>query len=236
MQTTSRNHTDEKAGYPVNMPSPPIYTAWISISLILVISLMSLAGWFFSIDWLKSLGQTSAGMRIIVALCFLVTSASLLLINTRRHGRFEITIPVITGIFLTSIGLLTIYCWFFTMVYSNEAALSNWPVFSLFLSPNERMPVLSALIFLFTGIVLCLLAQNNHSYSNIAHILFILPTIAGYMIPVSYLLNGISIHQFFSSPVALNSGIAFCAVSFTVYILRPETIVMKVFTSKNSGV
>ena len=56
-----------------------------------------------------------------------------------------------------------------------------------------------------------------------------------YLVPVSYLLNVISVHQFFDTAVALNSGIAFCAICLAIFLIRPDTWLMNVFTSKNSG-
>jgi PAS domain S-box-containing protein len=79
------------------------------------------------------------------------------------------------------------------------------------------------------------LAADNPIASNVAHIICLPVSVAGYLIPVSYMLNVYSIHPFSDNPLALNSGIAFCAVCAAVYMMQPDTWLMRVFTSNNSG-
>jgi len=181
------------------------------------------------------MGQNWTPMKIISALCFIVTSLALTIIFTKRPVVIKTSGPVIIGILLILVSVLTIISWFYVNVTGHEAALTILPIWNLFLSALTRMSLLSAFIFLSTGIIIILLAFEDRITANIAHLLFIPSVIAIYMIPVSYLLNVTSIHQFLNVPVALNTGIAFCAVCTAVYIMRPDTLFMRVFISKFSG-
>jgi PAS domain S-box-containing protein len=109
------------------------------------------------------------------------------------------------------------------------------PVLEFFLSPEKRMALLSAYILSITGIVLILFALENTAASNIALVLFFPAAIASYLVPVSYLLNVTSIHKFLTTPVALNSGIAFCAVSIVVYLIKPGTWFRRVYNRTTPG-
>jgi hypothetical protein len=99
---------------------------------------------------------------------------------------------------------------------------------------ESEWPCYRQLSFFF-GIILILITSDRPVASAVAHTLCFGSSIASYVVPASYLLNVISVHQFFDTAVALNSGIAFCAVCLAIFLIRPDTWLMNVFTSKNSG-
>ena len=229
------NHTKKSGQDTGNLSHSLQMIVWISIILVFIISILDLIGWITGISWLKSAGPYWEPMRIITALCFIFASLGLLIIFTKRPELIKTIFPVVSGIFMIIVSLLTVFSWLHEAATGHEASITTFPIFDLFLTPVNRMALLSAFIFLLTGIILIILTSYSQGASNIAHILCFPAAVAGYMIPVSYILRIYTIHEFLGTPVALNSGIAFCAVCVAVYLMRPNTWIMKVFTTKNTG-
>ncbi len=208
---------------------------WISIILAVVISILDLIGWITGITLLKSWDPYWTPMKIITALGLIFTSLALIVLFTKKPKANNKIFPVIIGFFLFVIGLLTAFGWLFEGATGHESSITTFPVFRLFLSPENRMALLSGFVFTLTGIIVIMLTPDNHVYSNIAHVLCFPVAIAGYMVPVSYILGVYSFHQFLGTPVALNTGIAFCAICIAIYFIRPKTWLMRVLTSRDSG-
>jgi signal transduction histidine kinase len=97
------------------------------------------------------------------------------------------------------------------------------------------MPLLTAVIFLFISCILFLLSTKNKLAFEFAHFLIFPAALASYFVPVSYILDVYSIPELPNIPMALNTGISFCALCFAALLVRPETWLMKVFTSGNMG-
>jgi PAS domain S-box-containing protein len=208
---------------------------WICIIIVLIISFLDLVGWITGIAWLKSIEPYWVAMQVTVAMCFIFTASALAIILAKRPVAIKTSGPVITGSFLILVSLLTIISYLHVKWTGHEASFTIIPVFNLFFQPATRMPLLSAFIFLLTGIILILLALDTPSATNVVHILFFPVAVVSYLVPVSYFLNVHSLNEFLGSPVALNTGIAFCSVCIAVYVLRPDTWLMRVFISKDSG-
>ncbi len=235
MEAINSNYSSDKELVTAGLTPALRRTVWISISAVFILGLIDLAGWVTDIDLFKSIIPGWEAMRVITAMCFMFTAIALLMVFTRRPALISSKGTVIIGTFLIACGLLTAFCWLFLKIEGYEASITTLPVLSSFLNAAGRMALLTAILFLLTGVVLILLTFDNPVASNIAHTLCFVSAIASYMVPASYLLNVISVHQFFDTAVALNSGIAFCAVCLAIFLMRPDTWLMNVFTSKNSG-
>ncbi len=217
----------------INQTHPVDNIVWASIAICFVISILDLAGWITGVDWLKSFGPYRAEMQAIVALCFILTSGALAIVFTKRSLAAKVIIPILFGVIVIFVSLLTIIT--DLQFVSSGSSDSGTSTFTHFIALLTNMPLLSACIFLVFGMILILMAVNKPLASNIAHSLCFLISVAGYMIPASYFLNVYSIHQFINGPVPLNSGIAFCMVSVAVFLMRPDTWLMRVFTSIDTG-
>jgi len=208
---------------------------WVSVIVVIVISFLDLLGWLLNIPQLKSVIPRWESMKAVTAICFMITSLALVIIFTKKPASVKKNVPVIAGVFLIVVSSLTILAVLFAFKTGYEPSFAAIPVLSSFLSPDTIMAFYSALTFFFIGIIIILLASDNTFSSNIAHIICFPVTIASYIVPVSYLLNVTSFHYFLNTPVALNTGIAFCFVCIAVWTGRPDTWLMSVLTSKNSG-
>jgi PAS domain S-box-containing protein len=208
---------------------------WMSLTICLFISILDLTGWITGIPWLKSMGSYWPPMKIVTALCFIITSSALAILFLKRPPALRTAFPVISGILLVFVSLLTVIGWFFFKGHEHEALFTTFPVFSFFLSSDKRMAILTAFIFLMTGIILILLSSDKKIAANAAHAILLPVAIAVYLIPASYLLKAYPIHDFFGAPAALNTGLAFSAVCAAIFAMGPDTWLIRVFTSPYSG-
>jgi len=210
---------------------------WVLIFALttLLISLMDLLGWIFSITILKSLEESWVPMKIIGAICFVLASVAMIIINTNTKWRPVVYIPVLFGICIFVIGLLSCWIHIVLLITGTESSLAAVHFFNLFLSIDNRMALLTAANFSFLGIIIILLSFHNKKLTDIAHII-ILPVLAvSYLIPVTYLLGVLSLHTVNHLSVALNSGIASTSICIAVLFINTKSWFMKVFTSHNSG-
>jgi PAS domain S-box-containing protein len=208
---------------------------WITISLVCVISFIDLAGWIFDIPIFKSLGGFYHPMMPVTGISLVLSVIILLII-----GRDPVKKPllIISGIFcalLILLAIITICSYIWEIKYSKELAITAMPFFIMFLSPEWKMALISALILLIIGIVFILLIFHNRKAVNIAHGLIIITLVSSYMVPVSYLLGVHHIHEIQAKPVPLNTGIALMILCIGILCQNPESWLMRAFTGLFSG-
>jgi len=220
--------------FPGNIPDRIKYTVWICLGLVVTISILDLAIWLFGWSLPESLGYYWVPMNVSASFCFLLSAISVIIIFSMRKGSLKKSVPVIAGVVLNITGALTIISWGGNGEVQ-DGFLSNAFFLNLLFSPEQRMSLLSGYIFLFIGVIIILLALNNHSFANIAHILLFPVSIAAYLIPLCYLLDIYSMRDFFNVPVGLNTGVSFVAICFAIYLSRTDTWFMEVYSSKSIG-
>lgn len=208
---------------------------WFSVFVILAFSILDLTGWIFDIDLFKSINPAWEPMTVPAAVCFSTTALTLLVILTGKPAGYRKIIPYLSGALLILAGISTLLVRIPIPINGKESSLTYAPVLSLFFGPETRMPVLSGILFLLIGTILILLTKNNPRTSNYSHILLFPAFIISYLIPVNYLIGGNSFNVVHDIGDALNSGIAFCLTSTAILFIRPDSWLMTVFSSKNSG-
>ena len=230
-----RKHVANKERTPEEVARTLNKMFWISIVVTLLISFLDIIGWVVGSDLLKSAGEYWAPMKIITAASLILISLSLSVLYIRRPVRIWKLIVIFSGLILGLVSLFTILSWIFLELRGYEMPLTGYPFFSLFLSADNRFSLLSSIVILLAGTILILLVKDNRPASNAAHILCFPGVILSYMVPVSYLMTVLPTYQFLRSPVALNSGIAFFLVFIAILVMKPDTWLMRVFSSRNSG-
>jgi PAS domain S-box-containing protein len=210
-------------------------TIWLLLTLILVISFLDLLGWVGDFSLLKSLGRHWVAMKIVTAGCFILTASALAIIHKRLPGQYRSTIPRFLGLIIMLTGLLTIIEYIIMSVSGREVFFADFPVMNIFFDPDRRMALLTAIIFFLTGIVIILLATGREKAGDYAHIVAIPASVGSYIIMLSYLLGVQDLREIMNKSVAFNTGIAFCLTCVVVYLLNPNSRMMKVFSGKLSG-
>ncbi|MGB8491424.1 MAG: PAS domain S-box protein [Bacteroidales bacterium] len=208
---------------------------WFCILFVLTISILDVAGWITGISWLKSILPSGTPMRLITGVSLLLASLSFIVILIQKPAALRIIMPFSSGIFLILTSLVSIYSWSYSDLTGRESVLVTDPHLAFLLSITNRGPMLSEITILLIGIVLILLTSGKKSRAGAAHIIFIPGVVTSYLVPLSYLLSIPSTSPFFDIPVSLNAGLAFCAMSLAIYLIKPRTWLMKVFTSRGPG-
>ncbi len=218
--------------YSMGLRKRPKIVVWISLTIVCCLCLMNLAGWVFDIPVLKSFLSSWKPMEAITSVCLLMSVAALVLIQTGTGLNKRPDIPKLLVVIVLIISLMTTLNYLLNL----DGSMARLPVFKLFLSTSNRMSLISSLLFIFFSIILYLLSVNNNRTADFAHVLLFPVVLISYFVPLSYLLNvySFSFHNP-DIPVSFDTGVSFCALSIVILLTRPETWLMKVFTTQNLG-
>jgi PAS domain S-box-containing protein len=208
---------------------------WVSISVVIVLAILDLAGWIFNIAILKSILPQWIPMKIITAVCFVLAAISLVFIQLNLHEVLRKVFSGLSAVFISLVGITTIYVYLFSIITSQESQLTEVSFLNFFMAPESRMPLLTGCNFFLIGLILFLLQANRTKSTSLAHLLVIPVTVVSYFAIVSYILGVYSSTEFMKTPVALNSGIAFCGICIAVLFMYPDTWLTRVFTSSDIG-
>jgi PAS domain S-box-containing protein len=204
---------------------------WISISLVLTICLFDLVGWRYNIAVFKSILLSGEPMKLITASCFFVSVLAIIIVLFNFRKLIWKVITFSSAMLICLISILSLYVHLFTIINGYESPVSQLPYFRLFLPPGERMAILTACNFLFLGITMFLLRKDKMIASGLAHVIFIPVFLVSYFTIISYILGVSAATELNHVAVALNTGIAFCAICVVILLIRPDTWLMKVFNS-----
>ena len=221
--------------YSLFLPRSARSAAWLAILIVLAISFLDLLGWTLDIPLLKSIRSQWNPMKIITAICMVLSATGLALLNRGPSDVRRRMASLSSGTLVALVGLLTIAVYSIELTTGREAALATAPFVHLFWSQAGRMALLTAILFLDIGCVLVLLAAGSRRAADIAHALILPAATASYLIPASYLLGVENIHDWLHVPVALNTGIAFCALCVAIFCIRPDTWLISVFAGDHAG-
>lgn len=201
---------------------------WVSISVILLLSFLDLAGWVFGLKIFKSIMPDWEPMKIITAICLLFAGISLLFLQLNRPSIISKIIPQLLATIICLICLATIYNY-------NDSSLTEISILNFFLGLTTRMAFISSCILFVTGLIILLLSAGQKGASDIAHILIIPIVLISYYVVASYILGFSSATRINNVSVSINSGIAFCCICVAVLFMRPDSWFMKEFISSDAG-
>lgn len=210
-------------------------TIRISIIVVFVVSFLDLSGWIFKIALFKSLMPQLEPMKLITALCFVFAAAGLMVIIEDFPGIIRKTLPIFFAIVICCVSMVSAYANFYSLSTGNESSISTISSFNFFLSPEKRMALLTSCNFLLSGCILFLLSSEREKTSGIAHLLIVPVLLISYFTIVRYILDSNSRTVLSNISVSLNTSIAFCAISAAVLLMRPNTWLLRIFTSGNTG-
>ncbi|HYK89792.1 MAG TPA: hypothetical protein VE398_13525, partial [Acidobacteriota bacterium] len=92
----------------------------IAITLVVLIAGLDLVGWALDIGLLKGIVPYSTPMRVITALCFLISAAVLACSQGEVLSRRKVILAYTSGIAISAVGLLTLMCWLINLKTGHE--------------------------------------------------------------------------------------------------------------------
>jgi PAS domain S-box-containing protein len=209
--------------------------SWLGVSVVLAICAVDLVGWLLGLPLLTSIISAWTPMRVVTALCMGTSASALVLVLRVSSSTGRSRVAQILGAVVGLIALLTLVSYVRLMSTGVPASWAEVPVLDLFLAPVRRMALVTAFLLLTTGVAVVLLAAGGRRSAGVAHALLLPAAVVSYLVPVSYLLGVQAIHEWFDVPVAMNTGIAFCALCFAMFCARVDTWLMSAFTGNQAG-
>ena len=208
---------------------------WISLVIVVVISLLDLAGWLFNVTFLTSISSHWIPMKLITAICFIMTAVALMIIRIQLRANLSPILPRILASVICFVSILTIAEYFSYFASGKESSLTRVSSLDFFLGTDTRMALLTAINFFLIGCVLFLLSSGKAKLHGIGHIIIIPVSLISYFVPISYIIGANAFPSVSIMPVALNTGIAFCFVCTAIFLFKPDTWLLKVFMSDETG-
>ena len=221
--------------YSLLLPHSARSIAWLAILTVFAIGFLALVGWLMDITLLKSVRSEWITMRVITAACLVLSAMELTLLQISPSNLRRFMVLQAPAMLVGLVGLLTTVFYSVAMITSREPPLGSAPFLNLLWALEHRMALLTAILFIVSGCALMLLASGSRRAANIAHALMLPGAMVSYLVPVSYLLGVQALQGWLGVPVALNTGIAFCALSVAIFCIRPDTWLMSVFTGDHAG-
>ena len=168
----------------------------LAIIIVLAISILDLFGWIFNIPVLINFKSHWTPMRIITALLLIASAIAVMTVQKGTLFPARRRFVNIAGSIMSFAGLLTIIVYAKVLNTGDELFMEKMTFLNLFLAHDTRMALLTAVVILFIGVILILLADGKTQSANIAHTLLIPAAVLSYFVPVSYLLD---VHEFFEA-------------------------------------
>lgn len=174
-------------------------------------------------------------MRISTAIGLMLSSVSLIFLHKSSGSDKRPLIPVILGIIISLAGLISILFYVFIIQQNKEQFFLHIPFVHFLLAPSTRIPLLTAFLLVLTGSNFLLLSTGRKKDADIAHVLAIPIIIASYLVLAGHILGVQPILDFLDLPVAVNTSVAFFALSIGLFSHRSDTWLMSVYTSNYAG-
>jgi PAS domain S-box-containing protein len=221
--------------YSMGLPRVYQILIWISFVITLLICFLDLAGWLFNITPFKSVLAEWESMKLITSICFIFVSVALITIQLLSKPVFHKIVQRVLASFVFLISLVTIYVYLHFIITGYESSLTGKSYLAFFVTPVSRMALLTAINFLLISCIIFLLSINKKITSAIAHALALPVMLVSYFAAVSYVLGVYSATELEGVSVSFNTDIAFCCICGVILLMRPETWLLRVFTSDNLG-
>lgn len=200
-----------------------------SLVVVLLTGLLNLAEGMAGFSIFRNLFSEFTPMRPVTAILLVMLSVSLwsLLSESRWNGLLMRITGFIT-IIVSFFSLLSYKLW-------NEPFQQDVTVVNFFLHPDYRMALLTALIFLFLGIIHILFSYKSQTHDDFAHIVIFPAAILSYFVLISYVMqipDAFRIQGIYTAPT---TALCLFLLSFVVLFLKPRTWLMKILSGPESG-
>lgn len=230
---STENNTANRNKQAAELNSSSDSIGQLLLFLVLVFSILNIIGWIFDIPLFKSVHPQGTPMRVITTICFILYVFALGMLQT--EVKLKSLVVIISGSLIAMAGTLTFGNYLFLMITGNESSLVSFPLTGSFLNPEDRMAVITSILFILSGISLIYLSGNEPGSAGIAHGLTLPIFIIAYFIPLGFIMGITTIFSISQIGVSILTGINFCLLSFAVFLFYPGTWFMKVFYEKYAG-
>jgi PAS domain S-box-containing protein len=203
--------------------------------LALAIGIAGLAGWAFSIEFLKSFGPHWATMKGNTALALASAGMSLCLARSSRN-RLGTVLAVLGALLALAIGSANLVENIFDVEFGIDQLIFPDPVSAAQGLPPGRQAPITALNFILLAVALLMLRSKRAGVNSAAQLLVIAPLVFSYTAILGYVLAESGLYQVpgFSS-FSLPSAVGQSLLGLGILAASPETGITRMFLSKHAG-
>lgn len=206
---------------------------WTALIIVVVLSVLDIAGWIFNISIFESLIPHWEPMKLITAILFILAVSALVINLAAFPAVIGKVLPSLLAVLICILSLIIIYARICYLSTGNESSLTRFSLLGWFLTPANRMSLLTACNFFLLGCILILLSSDKVKAFSLAIILVIPVFLISYFTIVSYILDVSSIIELSHISISLNSSIAFCSVCSAVLLVRPDSWFLRPIISRD---
>lgn len=209
--------------------------SYVMVSIVLLIALLVLVGWWFEIDLLKRIIPGVVAMNPLTAVCFILTaSAFFLLLSPRARYRQSARILLALVAFL-AVFVLVEY------VAGEQTGIDTWMFRERVLTDRQgaisnHMAVNTAFCFLLLSAALWLINRPGHRVQRIAAYLGLTSLSIAFLAVIGYLYVVDYFYQLLVyAPMALHTAISFFMLSLALFFAYPQQAMMTEIVSPRAG-
>lgn len=213
-----------------------INRSFILLAIVLLISLVSLAGWLFSIEWLKHPVPGLVSMNPVTALCFITLVIALRLKqNFRQEIKKKVAADVIAAIILLVvvskfIAIITGWLSLDQLVFVNEKNTASG------FNYTSNMALNSALCFGLLVIAILFYQKSRSSSLLLSQVSSVLALMISVFTILGYIFGAQEFYEIrHYQPMSIYTGIAFTLLSIAMLFATPSRGIMEQVTSSYSG-
>lgn len=207
---------------------------------ILVLAFFGFAGFFTSVTWLSSFGETYIPMAPFTAFCFLILAMPLYWLSERNVKQWKIMVILLLTSILILLVLFSLADVFFLKSINIEDYLIN-KVEIVNNVPLFRMSPAAKIMFVLAGFDLILftvfkgLEYKTKLTEYAGGIITIVVLISGYIFCVSYLYGKPLLYNTFGVvPMAISTALAFVLFALCMLIIKHELFPMRLLIAKTT--
>jgi PAS domain S-box-containing protein len=208
--------------------------AWMCGVIVLVIGLMTIAGWIFRVDVLTSLLPGFVSMKMNAAICFAVAGTSLLLQTTPRSPQHSRRPARICGSVVAVIGCATLVEYIAGVDLHIDQLIMRAPQAEIHTAFPGRMASLSGIGFTLAGLALATLDAESRALRVASQITAFIVLLIGFVTAAAYLLGATAFYAIAGlTAMAIHTALAFAVLATGILLSRPRRGIIEVLAQTN---
>lgn len=200
-----------------------------------LIGCATLLGWAMDVPVLRQISPRWNAMSIASAVCFLMSSFAVFLLQRSRAAPFRRIAACMLGSITGILGLISVTGYIFHLQTGNEMYLGAAPLLGPLLSMTSGMAVITGINFSLIGCALVLLGIGGGHSAGAGHLVMLPASVLAYLVFVGYVLDVRSLYDLLGIEVAFNTDIAFMILCAAVFMVRTDTWLMRYFAGDDVG-
>lgn len=221
--------------YSIGLPETLRRIIWTSAIIVIGLCISDLISWLFDLTVLNSIGPNWEPMSILTSICLIVATIALILTILNVPDVFRKTIPQTLAIFIILISLVVICNSLFKVISGDKSLIAGIPFFQSVVVPAFRIPMLISFYIFFIGVIILLLVSFKNKTTGLVHILIIPIILISYYNIVSYIIINNADLNIRNISLAINTNVAFLGISVVILAMKPDSWLLKAFTSSQIG-